>query len=68
MSEKVRWLNENCVVCGRRINSWDKRCDKALAYRNPTCESCIAKEYGMESDELRQHLEEFFGMRPCVGI
>lgn len=67
-AEKVQWLDENCIVCGEQINSWDKRCDKALAYKNPICEKCIAKEYGMETDEFRGHLEEFFGMRPCVGI
>lgn len=68
MSTRVVWLDEFCVACGSQINSWDKRCDKALAYKNPTCENCIAKEYGVDKDELRDKMEDFFGMRPCVGI
>lgn len=68
MPAKVRWLNEYCHVCGTQVNSWDKRCDKALAYINPTCEKCIAKEYDMEIEALRNRLEDFFGMRPCMGI
>jgi hypothetical protein len=69
MSEqKVKWLDEYCAVCGRQINSWDKRCDKALCYKKPTCESCIAKEYDLDTEDLRQELQEVFGMRPCMGI
>lgn len=65
---QLKWLDEKCCVCGAQINSWDKRCNKALAYKHPTCEKCIAKEYDMEVDALRTRLENFFGMRPCVGI
>ena len=65
---KLRWLDENCVVCGNRINSWDKRLDNALKYKNPTCESCIAKEYDRSVESLRDYFETYFGMRPCVGI
>lgn len=67
-SKKIVWLNESCAACGDRLNSWDKRCSKALAYKKPVCEKCIAKEYDMEIDALRGRLEDFFGMRPCVGI
>ena len=42
---KVRYLNESCNICGKRINSWDKRISKTLTYRYPCCESCIAAEY-----------------------
>jgi len=66
--EKLKWLDQYCNICGAQLNSWDARCSKALAYKNSCCETCIAKEYGMEPDELRSHLEDFFGMRPCVGI
>lgn len=59
---------ENCNACGGLLNSWDKRCSKALAYKNPVCEKCIAAEYDMNTDDLRERLEGFFGMRPCVGI
>ena len=64
----VKWLDENCNICGQRLNSWDARLSKALAYKNKVCEKCIAKEYDMDADALRDRMEEFFGMRPCQGI
>lgn len=67
MAEKVKWLDEYCS-CGQQLNSWDKKCCKALAYKKPVCESCIANEYGKTTDELRHTMESFFGMRPCQGI
>lgn len=66
--QRVRWLDEYCHVCGRQLNSWDARCSKALGYIRKTCEGCIAKEYGRTTKELRETLEDFFGMRPCQGI
>ena len=68
MAEKLKWLDENCHVCGNRLNSWDSRISKALKYRHKTCESCVAKEYEMTKEELRDRMEDFFGMRPCQGI
>ena len=65
---KVKWLDEYCNVCGEQLNSWDKRCSNALAYKKAVCEKCIAKEYDLEVDNLRHRLEHFFGMRPCFGI
>lgn len=65
---KVQWLNEYCHVCGSQLNTWDKRLSKTLAYKHPTCEQCIAKEYDMEIDALRSRMENFFGMRPCQGL
>lgn len=65
---RVRWLDEQCNICGSQLNSWDKRLSKTLAYKIPVCEKCIAKEYDMETDALRQRMEDFFGMRPCQGI
>lgn len=68
MPEKVRWLDQSCHICGVRLNSWDARLSKALAYKNAVCESCIAKEYDKTPDELRSTMEDFFGLRPCMGI
>lgn len=65
---KVKWLDEYCNNCGCQINSWDKRISKTLAYRYPNCEKCIAEEYDMNVDDLRNRMERFFGMRPCIGI
>lgn len=64
----LKWLDENCYNCGVQLNSWDKRCSKALAYCQPMCEACIALEYDMEVEALRSRMEDFFGMRPCIGI
>lgn len=68
MADKVKILDKNCNICGKQLNSWDARLSKTLAYKYPVCESCIAKEYDMEVDALRDRMEEFFGMRPCMGI
>jgi len=57
-----------CYACGEELTSWDLRCSKALAYRKPVCERCIAKEYGETAQNLRAKLEDFFGMRPCQGL
>ncbi len=65
---KVKWLDENCNSCDARLNSWDIKLSKALAYRIPVCEKCIAKEYDMDVDVLRDRMEGYFGIRPCVGI
>ena len=65
---KVRYLNESCNICGKRINSWDKRISQTLAYRYPCCESCIAAEYDMAVEALRNRMEHYFDMRPCQGI
>lgn len=66
--ERVKYFDEYCFSCGCQINSWDKKLNKALAYKNPTCESCIAKEYDIEVGALRDKMEDFFGLRPCMGI
>lgn len=64
----ARHTGTYCHACGEELTSWDKRCSKALAYKNPTCERCIADEYDKTVAELRETLEDFFGMRPCMGI
>lgn len=66
--DKIRWLDEYCNICGKQINSWEKRCNKALAYQKPTCEECMAKEYGKTASEFRYIIENHFGMRPCMGL
>ena len=69
MSEKQAiWYDESCNACGAQINSWDKRLSKALAYKLPVCEKCIAKEYDRDVEWLRNYFERVFGMRPCIGI
>lgn len=65
---KARWTDQECGLCGRRLNSWDIRLSKTLAYKNQVCEDCSAKEYGMERERLRARMEDFFGLRPCQGI
>lgn len=57
-----------CNVCSRELTSWDLRCSKALGYKSPLCEGCISKEYDKTVEELRLVLEDFFGMRPCMGV
>ncbi len=58
----------DCNSCGTELTSWDIRCSKALTYKNPVCEKCIAKEYDKTVEELRGTFEEYFGMRPCQGL
>lgn len=59
---------KTCHVCGNELNSWDLRLSKTLAYKNPCCEVCIADEYDMNREDLRKRMEDFFGIRPCVGL
>ena len=66
--QKIRWLDEDCNICGQQLNSWDARLSKTLAYKRKVCEKCIAKEYDMDVGALRGRMEDFFGMRPCQGI
>ncbi len=65
---KLKWLDKCCNRCGDQLNSWDARLSKALAYKYPCCESCIAAEYDMTAAELRGRMEDYFGIRPCLGI
>ena len=57
-----------CPVCGGRVNSWDKRCSRALGYKHIVCESCIAQEYEIDVEELRDTMKNHFGLIPCPGI
>jgi hypothetical protein len=65
---RLKWLEEYCNKCGNQLGSWDARLSKALAYKYPCCESCIAAEYDMTATELRDRMEDYFGIRPCLGI
>ena len=67
MSNKKR-ENEDCNVCGRRLTSWERRLSKSLGYWYPVCEGCIAREYDMDVEVLRERMEDFYGMRPCQGL
>lgn len=68
MAEKVRWLDENCKVCGNQLNSWDAKISNALQYKRKCCEKCIAKEYGESVDDLRYIMKDLFGLLPCQGL
>ena len=57
-----------CNACDNELTSWDLRCSKAIAYKNPICEACIAREYDKTTEELRDIMEDHFGMRPCQGL
>ena len=66
---KLHWLPDlSCPVCGGEVNSWDKRCSRALRYQQIVCECCIAKEYEIDVEELRDTMKEHFGLIPCPGI
>ena len=65
----LRWYDDiSCPVCGGEVNSWDKRCSRALGYKAIGCEECIAKEYGLSVEELRGTMKNHFGLIPCPGI
>jgi len=64
----VKHTLQYCHSCGQELTSWDLRCSKALGYKNPVCEKCIAKEYEKTPGELRDTLKDYFGMRPCRGL
>ena len=64
----IKHTGRFCNICNSELTSWDLRCSKALGYVRPICEACMAKEYDKTVDELRDTLENFFGMRPCQGL
>ena len=67
--KRVNWLADlQCNICAGEVNSWDKRCSRALGYKSIVCESCIAKEYDVTVQKLRGTLQEHFGLIPCPGI
>ncbi len=67
--KKILWLEDMiCHVCSGEVNSWDKRCSRALGYKNIVCEGCIAHEYGESIDSLRAVMQNHFGLIPCPGI
>ena len=68
-SRRLKWYDIPCHACQKpEVNSWDKRCSRALGYRFIVCEDCIAKEYGISVDDLRHTMRAHFGLLPCPGI
>lgn len=66
---RLHWYpDRSCPVCGGEVNSWDKRCSRALGYKQIVCESCIAQEYEIDVGELRDTMKNHFGLIPCPGI
>ena len=66
---RLHWLADlECPNCAGEVNSWDKRCSRALGYKQIVCESCICKEYDVTVQELRATMQEHFGLIPCPGI
>lgn len=66
---KLHWLPDaECNSCFEEVNSWDKRCSRALGYKFIVCETCIAKEYDVTVQELRAIMQDHFGLIPCPGI
>lgn len=66
---KLRWYPDlSCPACGGEVNSWDKRCSRALGYKKIVCEECIASEYQIDVEELRDTMKNHFGLIPCPGI
>lgn len=66
---KLHWLADvECHACAGEVNSWDKRCCRALGYRHIVCERCISSEYDVTVPELRRTMQEHFGLLPCPGI
>ena len=67
--QKLRWYEIPCPVCGRaETNSWEKRVSRALGYQSIVCEACISKEYGLTVEELRDTMQQHFGLVPCPGL
>lgn len=66
--KRVKMLDINCNKCSCQLNSWDERLSKVLAYKTPVCEKCIAEEYDMDVESLRERMENYFGMIPCLGL
>lgn len=67
--QKLHWLADTfCNVCDGEVNSWDKRCSRALGYKQIVCECCLAKEYDVTVRELRFTMRSHFGLIPCPGI
>ena len=68
--KKLRWYEDiSCCCCGKSpVNSWDKRCSRAVGYKAICCEDCLSREYGCTVAELRATMKEHFGILPCPGI
>ena len=66
---KLRWYPDlSCPVCNGQVNSWEKRCSRALGSKSIVCEAGLAKDYGLTVEELRGTMKNHFGLIPCPGI
>ena len=65
--EKVRMLNRYCHICGSHMTSWDGKLTQAF-HAKDTCEQCFLQIYDMEKDAFRDRMENYMGLRPCIGI
>ena len=62
-ARKLVWYPDlACPVCGGDVNSWDKRCSRALGYRQIICEGCISEEYQVTVENLRYVMKNHFGL------
>lgn len=68
MAKRITWYDEFCEYCGAQINSWDKRISKTLQFTFPICEKCMAEEYGMTVEYLRDVMQRRYGAHPCEGL
>ena len=42
--KKLYWLADaECNICAGEVNSWDKRCSRALGYKQIVCEACMPR-------------------------
>lgn len=65
---KVKYIGQYCEYCGEELNTWDDRVRKALVFDFYICEKCIAEEYNVDKDYLRNVMAVRFGAHPCEGI
>lgn len=64
-----RKLDRECP-CGRRLDTWDVRCSKAVGLLQDSqhiCVVCLAEYYEVSVDYFVAYLKREFGMEPCLG-
>ena len=54
--KKLEWLDETCNNCDTRINSWDKRISKVLAYKSGFCTATQLIFAGLSESEGKEGL------------
>lgn len=66
-NEKAKRLDRYCHKCNMQMNSWDAKLTNAFKTYD-TCEKCFCKIYDMDKDAFRKRMEDYLGIRPCMGI